>query len=103
MKSTVELVKKNPEHPGDLCTYQYIYLYFTTIRGKCWGTKCFERMQEVMTSVKLEREGLSRQLVDMQRQQAGKTRELRDLEGLKDSNNSPAELKPLLEVGKGVK
>lgn len=55
-----------------------IYLYFTTIRGKCWGTKCFERMQEGMTSVKLEEEGLSRQLVDMQRQQAGKTRELRE-------------------------
>lgn len=41
------------------------------------GTKCFERMQEVMTSIKREQKGLST-LVDMQRQQAGKTRELRD-------------------------
>ena len=70
--------KKNPEHPGGLCTYQYISIYFATIRGKCWGTKCFERMQEAVTSVKLEQEGLSRQLVDIQRQQAGKTRELRE-------------------------
>lgn len=91
MKSTAKHVKNNILNTQEIFTPMNTF-FFTGIGVKCQKIECSDRMQEVMTSIRWEQKGLSKDLVEMQRQQIEKTRELNTIKkDCKGTNNSIAE------------